>query len=69
MVLSGMQGLGLMLTGIIAGAGLLVLSLGWLSTQTHDDLGDDGEGTGCAILGGMLLTGAGYLAVRVLMAG
>ena len=48
--LSALQVLGLVLAGIVSGAALLMLALGWLATFAGDD-----SGTGCAGIGMMLL--------------
>lgn len=62
--LSVLQVLGLVLAGIVGGAALLTLLLGWISSASG---GDSGESTGCTIIGGGLLLAAGYVAIRVLL--
>ena len=59
--LSGLQVLGLVLAGIVGGAALLTLLLGWLAGISGDD-----AGAGCLGIGAFLLMLAGLLAVRVL---
>ena len=60
--LSAGQGLGLVLVGILVGAALLMLFIGWLGT-----LGQDNSGVGCINIGWGLLAIAIYIAVRVLI--
>jgi len=59
--LSVLQVLGLVLAGIVGGAALLTLLLGWIASMSGDD-----SGGGCLGLGVALLLIAGYVALRVL---
>lgn len=51
----------LVLAGIIAGGGLMILVVGWLAS-----LGGDEASMGCASIGGALLVVAGFIAFRAL---
>jgi hypothetical protein len=52
---------GLVIAAILAGAGLMMLGIGGLAR-----LGQDTAAAGCSGIGAVLLTTAGFVAVRVL---
>mgnify|MGYP001547396880 FL=1 len=58
------QVLGLVIAGVVAGSGLMILIISWLANLSGDE-----TSVGCASLSGvMLLVAAGYIAVRALVA-
>lgn len=58
------QVLGLVIAGIVAGSGLMILIISWLANLSGDE-----TSVGCASVSGvMLLVAAGYIALRALIA-
>lgn len=58
-----LQGLILVVAGIVGGGGMMVLGIGWLGNLSGEE-----AGLGCASVGGVLVVAAGYIAIRALMA-
>ena len=61
--MSALQIMGIVLSGMVGGAGLLMLLIGWLSSS----MGDEG-GSGCLAVGLVLLGAAAYAALRIVTA-
>lgn len=57
-----LQVLTLVLAGIVAGGGLLMLGTGWLAKLSRDE-----AAAGCTSIGTVLLVAAGFIAVRALV--
>jgi hypothetical protein len=57
-----LQVLALVLAGIVAGGGLLMLGTGWLAKLSRDE-----AAVGCTSIGTVLLVAAGFIAVRALV--